>query len=105
VDQDLANSESYLKGIGQLFTKYGIDGFQEPLERLRPQIGAYNEFVRKVILPRTRTDFRLPAEMYANSLSNVGVDIAPDQLARQARNAFAALQQQDAAARDRCRQG
>jgi len=94
VDQDLANAGVFLDGIGQLFAKYQIDGYQEPLARLQEQAAAYHEFVRKELQPRARTDFRLPAELYAVSLDSFGVDIPPQDLAAMARAAFQRIQAQ-----------
>lgn len=94
VEQDLANSESYLKGIGDLFEKYKLDGYQVSLAEVRKQVAAYNEFVRKEILPRSREDFRLPPELYRIALDSYGVDIPADQLAAKARAAFSDLQKQ-----------
>ncbi len=94
VEQDLANSESYLKGIGDLFEKYKLDGYQVSLAEVKKQVAAYNEFVRKEILPRSREDFRLPPELYRIALDSYGVDIQADQLAAKARVAFTDLQKQ-----------
>ena len=94
VEQDLANSESYLKGIGDLFEKYKLDGYQVSLAEVKKQVAAYNEFVRKEILPRSREDFRLPPEIYRIALDSYGVDIPADQLAAKARAAFTDLQKQ-----------
>ena len=41
----------------------------------------FNEFVRRELLPRTRTDYRMPSEVYAYTLEQVGVDMAPEELA------------------------
>ncbi|HUG54795.1 MAG TPA: DUF885 family protein, partial [Vicinamibacteria bacterium] len=88
VEKHLANSAFYLDGIGQLFEKYGIAGYEAPLARLRTQVEAYNDFVRREILPRARRDFRLPPELYAFGLEQYGVEMAPDALAERARVAF-----------------
>ena len=84
VEKSLGNAAFYVEGIGNLFAKYGISGYQEPLATLKAQIDAYNDFVRKEVLPRARTDFRLPAELYANRLRHRGIDMPPDELADRA---------------------
>jgi hypothetical protein len=94
VEQDISRSETFLNGIGQLFDKYKIDGYQEPLAKLKEQVAAYNEFVKKQVLPRARTDFRLPPEYYAFSLRQFGVDIPPAELIGMARADFTSLQKQ-----------
>jgi hypothetical protein len=88
VEKNLGNSAFYLDGIGKLFQKYQLAGYEEPLAKLRAQVDAYNAFVRAEILPRARADFRLPRELYAFRLKEVGVDMAPEALADRARVAF-----------------
>jgi uncharacterized protein (DUF885 family) len=94
VEKDLQNSSYFLDGIGQLFAKYKIEGYQEPLAKLKQQIAAYNEFVRREVLPKTRNDFRLPPELYAFNLRALGVDMPPAGLAATAHKAFDELQAQ-----------
>jgi hypothetical protein len=94
VEQDLGESGIFVEGLGQLFRKYRIDGYEEPLAKLQAQITAYGNFVRKEVLPRSRTDFRLPPELYANALANYGVDLAPEELIKRARAAFTEIQMQ-----------
>ena len=59
---------------------------------MHKQLEAYLQFVRSEVLPRARDDFRLPPELYAFSLLQVGVDIPPDELARRAHKAFTEIQ-------------
>ncbi|HEV2912711.1 MAG TPA: DUF885 domain-containing protein [Pyrinomonadaceae bacterium] len=94
VEKDLANADFFINGIGQLFDKYKVEGYQEAYARLKEQLAAYNEFVRKEIMPKARTDFRLPAEEYAYALEQYGVDIPPAQLAAKAHAAFNELQKE-----------
>ncbi len=94
VEKDLKNASFFLDGLDQLFQKYNIAGYQEPLAKLKQQLIAYNEFVSKEVLPKARTDFRLPTELYADALRNYGVDIPPAQLAGVAHKAFDDLQRQ-----------
>jgi len=92
VERDLGNSAAFVDGIGQLFQKYGIQGYEEPLARLREQVAAYDAFVRGEILPKARTDFRLPPELYALSLERVGVDMPVDELVSRAEVTFREVQ-------------
>lgn len=94
VEKNLANAAFFLDGIPKLFQQFNVSGYEEPYQQLRTQLQAYNEFVRKEVLPRARTDFRLPEPLYARALKNYGVDIPPAQLASMARAAFADLQGQ-----------
>ena len=94
VDRGLADTPSFMDGIPKLFEKYQITGYEEPLTRLKTQITAYDDFVRKVILPKARTDFRQPAELYAFNLKQFGVDIPPTELATIAHAAFNQIQKE-----------
>ena len=92
VEKNLATQASFIDGIAKLFDKYKIEGYQEPHAKLKQQFAAYEQFVRKEILPRARADFRLPAEDYAFTLEQVGVDIPPAELAAKAHAAFNQIQ-------------
>src|SRR5262249_47343165 len=88
VEKDLANTGFYLDGIEKLFQKYQLAGYEPSLARLKTEVAAYDGFVRQEVLPRARTDFRLPPELYAFRLKQYGVDLAPQALANRARRAF-----------------
>jgi uncharacterized protein (DUF885 family) len=94
VENDLDTAAPLIEGVGRLFEEYGIAGAEQPLAELHAQLGQYLQFVRAEVLPRARDDFRLPPELYAFYLQQVGVDIAPDELARRARKAFAEIQEE-----------
>lgn len=92
VERDLANNKTLVTGIGELFQTYKIAGYEKPLAELEKQLAAYDDFVRREILPRTRTDFRLPPELYAFSLKSVGVDMPVEELVSRAEVAFKEIQ-------------
>ncbi|MBK9170747.1 MAG: DUF885 domain-containing protein [Bryobacterales bacterium] len=92
VEQDLAQAGFFLDGLGQLFAKYKIAGYEEPLQTLRRQVDEYHAFVRDSVLPRARETHVLPAPVYQHALRHYGVDIPAPELTRMAREAFAALQ-------------
>ena len=94
VEKDLSNSARFVEGIGKLFEKYGIAGYQKPYQDLQKQLAAYDDFVRKEILPRARTDFRQPAELYAYGLEQVGVDMPVEEVQSRAKVAFKEIQNQ-----------
>lgn len=93
VEQKLANSRRYADGIRQLFTKYKLDDAdgKAALAALDTQLQAYDNWVRSTVLPRARTDFRLPEPLYAYNLKQVGIDIPPQQLMKQAQLEFVEL--------------
>jgi len=84
VDQALANVDTYIAGIGKLFAKYKIDGADASLTELSTQMKDYIAWTSKEVLPKARTDNRLPAELYAFQLKEVGVDIDPALLMQRA---------------------
>jgi uncharacterized protein (DUF885 family) len=92
LQKDIAQTGFFLDGIGQLFQKFGIAGYEEPLAALRRQVASYNDFLSIHVLPRARTDFRLPPELYANHLLNAGVGLPPAELAAKAHAAFDSIQ-------------
>jgi len=94
IERNLANNQTVVAGIGELFQKYGVAGYEEPYAKLKEQLAAYDAFVRKEILPRAATDFRLPPEVYAYNLRQVGVDMPVDELVGRADVAFKELQGQ-----------
>ena len=92
VERDLANGPIILQGLEKLFELYKLEGWREPYATLKQQLTAYQDFVRTEILPKARTDFRLPADLYAFSLEQVGVGLQSEPLAKMARQAFAEIQ-------------
>ncbi len=92
VERDLQNSQTYIDGIEEMFKKYGISGYEQPYAKLKEQAAAYEQFVRKEILPRTRTDFRQPAELYAYNLRTLGIDMPVEELVSRAEVSFREIQ-------------
>ena len=88
VEKNLGNGGFYVDGIAKLFQKYGIAGYEEAHGRFKAQMDAYTAFLKNEVLPKARTDFRDPPEIYAFSLRNFGVDIPPAALADRARISF-----------------
>jgi hypothetical protein len=93
VEQDLSDSARYADGIGELFAKSGLQGYEAPLAALRQQLADYDSWVQKDIMPRARDDHRLPPALYADNLKQVGVtDLQPDELIRRAQLSFVEIQ-------------
>jgi hypothetical protein len=91
VEQNLANTARYVQGIRSLYTKYNLansDGLEPALAAMEQQLKDYDAWVRATVLPNARTDFRLPAELYADNLKNVGLEIPPQELIHKALLAF-----------------
>lgn len=94
LEQQLANSTAYLDGVADLLDQYKVRGGDKALKELRVQIGRWNDFLRREVLPKAREDFRLPADLYAVRLRQVGMDIPPTELAARARTAFIEIRNQ-----------
>ena len=91
VEQDLSDAPRLVAGMGELFKKSGLSGYEQPLATLTSQIDDYNAWVSKEILPRCRADNRLPPAIYADNLKQFGVTVPPDELIRRALLSFAEL--------------
>ena len=94
VERSLADSTAFIDGIPALFDKYGIKGYEQDFALLKTQLAGYDAFVRQSVLPKARTDFRLPPEVYARNLRQYGVDIPAAQLTKMAHEAFDAIQKE-----------
>jgi len=91
VEKALNGTPQYVKGLRDLYAKYGIKGADKALDTLEAQLKDYDSWVRERVLPRARDDFRLPAELYADNLRNVGLDIPPEALMQKARLSYAEI--------------
>jgi uncharacterized protein (DUF885 family) len=94
VETELARTGNYIDEIAALFTKYKIDGWREAHAKLKAQLDDYNGWIRSTVLPKARTDFRLPPEEYALAFEQYGIDIPPAQIAQMAHRAFDEIQAQ-----------
>src|ERR1700689_2015972 len=92
VETDLGRNANYVEGIATLFKKYNLAGWEPAYEKLKLELGDYDAWVKTAILPKARTDFRLPAEKYALAFESYGIDIPPAQIAKMAHAAFTQYQ-------------
>jgi hypothetical protein len=92
LEKNLANSDRYIAGAEELFRKFEIAGFEEPFALLKQQVDEYNAFLRREVMPRAATDFRLPAELYAYNLEERGVDMPVAELISRAKTSFREIQ-------------
>ena len=72
--------------------KYKLTGWQEPLDQAQVAAHRLRRVDKANVLPKARTDFRLPPEEYALNLEDYGIDIPPGQLAAMAHQAFSDIQ-------------
>lgn len=82
VEQYLEESPDYVKGIQSLLEQSGRKDWSSDFEKFKGQVGRYDAFVRSHVLPKARTDYRLPAEFYAYILKVRGIKATPDELIR-----------------------
>jgi len=94
LETELGRNSNYVEGIGALFGKYGLKGWEPAYAKLKDQLTDYDTWVRENILPKARSDFRLPAEKYALAFEEYGIDLPPAQIAAMAHTAFAQYQSQ-----------
>jgi uncharacterized protein (DUF885 family) len=92
IEKHLANSGRYVEGIGKLFEKYKLEGWTEAQAALVKQVADYEAFLKMEMLPRARSHFRLPPDLYAFALRQFGVDLPPAEVAERAHISFAEIQ-------------
>lgn len=92
IETELGRDSNYVEGMAALCKKYNLQGWEEPYEKLKSQLAEYDSWVKADVLPKARTDFRLPPEEYALALQLFGIDIPPNQLAAMAHKAFDEIQ-------------
>ena len=88
IEQDVERAESFITGIEGLLAGTDLQGWEESYATLAGQLRDYNEWVLAEVLPRARTDYRLPAAVYEDALRNWGVDASPHDLIEQATKGY-----------------
>ncbi|MGB6430600.1 MAG: DUF885 domain-containing protein [Candidatus Acidiferrales bacterium] len=92
IETELGRDSNYVDGISALFQKYKLTGWQDAFDTLKSQLTGYDAWITSTVLPKARTDFRLPPEEYALDLEGYGIDIPADQIAAMAHQAFTEIQ-------------
>lgn len=92
IETELGRNSNYVEGIGKLFAKYHLTGWEEPYGKLKSELADYDSWVRQNILPKARTDFRLPPQKYALAFEEYGIDLPPAKIASMAHAAFTQMQ-------------
>ena len=91
VRRSIANSKQLLDGIAMLMKKHKMADWEEAHAALVRQIKDYNTWVESTVLPKVRSDHRLPAEIYTNNLKQFGVTMSPQELMERAQFGFMEL--------------
>ncbi|HVY92733.1 MAG TPA: DUF885 domain-containing protein [Bryobacteraceae bacterium] len=94
IEKDLADTNQYTTGIGLLMEKFHQKDYQDALVRLKTQLDGYDAFLRREVLPKARTDFRLPPAIYQLRLEDAGVDYAPAELEKLGHAGFTEIQEE-----------
>jgi uncharacterized protein (DUF885 family) len=92
IETEMARNSAYLDGIAALMQKYDLQGWQEPYGKLKTQLADYDTWIKANVLPKARTDFRLPPEEYDLALESYGIDIPKEKLVAMAHDAFIEFQ-------------
>jgi hypothetical protein len=88
VEHALTNAPTYVAGVHKMFGDFRIAGADAALAELDRQVSDYVAWERATVLPKARTDFRLPPELYAFELKRRGIDIDPSVLIQRAQLEF-----------------
>jgi uncharacterized protein (DUF885 family) len=94
IDQALNDGPTLLKGMRELLAKSELKGWESRFDTLEKQLVAYNARLKNEMLPRARSDHRLPPEVYADNLKHFGVDIGPQEMISKALTSFAEIRNQ-----------
>ena len=94
VEQVINDAPTLIAGMKELLSNSKVKGWQRSFGPLERQLNDYTAWLEAEILPRTRADHLLPAEVYADNLHQFGVDISPDELIAKAMTSFAEIRNQ-----------
>jgi Bacterial protein of unknown function (DUF885) len=92
IETQLSRNKNFVDGIPPLFEQYGITGWEEPYAKLKAELEDYDAWVKSDLLPKARTDFRVPPEEYALDLEGYGIDIPIARLEQEAHHEFKVYQ-------------
>jgi uncharacterized protein (DUF885 family) len=95
--KDMGNSQRYVAGIEQLFKQYKIGDYEAAFAELKRQVDEYETFLQTEMMPRARTDFRLPEEQYRFALKQFGNEMPVEELISRAKTSFREIQNEMAA--------
>jgi uncharacterized protein (DUF885 family) len=94
VEQVIGDEPTLVAGMKDLLSKSEVKGWEPAFAALEKQLAEYNEQLKAQVLPRARSDARLPPEIYADNLHQFGVDISPQEMTAKALTSFAEIRNQ-----------
>ena len=92
LERNLTNSGDYIDGIRDVLATFEVAGADTAVQVLEEHVRDYNEFLGTELQPRARDGFRLPPEIYALLLEDMGVDMPVDELVSRAQVSFREIQ-------------
>jgi hypothetical protein len=91
IEQYLAESSDYVKGVEELLAESGRTDWKEDFIVFQSQVKKYDQFIREDQLKKARTDFKLPPKVYQYILKIRGIDSTPNSLIEIARRDYEIL--------------
>lgn len=88
LEKDLGDAPRYIAGVRGMFERVDLAGWQDEFAKLEEQLTEYSAWVSEEMLPRSRPNNQLPAEVYANNLKNYGVRATPEELIAEAQYGY-----------------
>ncbi len=61
IETEMARNSNYIEGLAALLQKHNLEGWQEPLAKLKQELTDYDAWIRATVLPKARDDFRYAA--------------------------------------------
>ena len=80
VEKAIANTESFIDGLADMFREAKLRGWDKAHRELAQQLRDYDRWLAQEMMPRARTDNRLPQAIYADNLKQFGVYMSPQEL-------------------------
>lgn len=90
----LKSNAAQIHKIKVFLEQQQVLGYEPIYDKLKSQLFDYETFIRREVLTKPRSNFRLPAELYALKLQQQGIDIPIELLIQQAHDAFTEVQQE-----------
>ena len=94
VEQAINDTPTLIAGMKTLLAGSKLKGWQKSFAALEHELNDYTAWLKTEILPRSRADHLLPAEVYADNLHQYGVDISPEEMIAKALTSFAEIRNQ-----------
>jgi uncharacterized protein (DUF885 family) len=88
LEKDLGDAPRFIAGVRAMFERAELEGWEEDFAILESQLSDYAAWLTEEMLPRTRPNNQLPAEVYANNLKNYGVRATPEELIAEAQYGY-----------------